>query len=321
MTSFLGSFESSQLYRSVLPVQERGVHFPMVCLVSAKISSRQFPLPASAPSLAPSYRASCPSLVFPLHRYPSSMQEPIIPPPAAPAASVPPAQPGQPVSRFDRYARPPLLEPEQISRKYPHRYLGVHEPAPEDFIGHSARYELRTSFYLIRAFLSILDWTAFLVIFISIGFTALCIQFGLYTDMPLSLLASGIVFPISFQISYAASRRERMLLDIASLKASMMGLYYLHRDWASSFNKPKHPYANNFRALMRTFVQDLVKYMEHKGGKERLHRIYETFDAMSKIHEALRKEEDWVKVWLPCVVPSSFSPSRCCRARINTSAI
>ncbi len=44
-----------------------------------------------------------------------------------------------------------------------------------------------------------------------------------------SVVCLGVIFPISFTISYAASRRERVLLDMASFKASVIGLYQMHR--------------------------------------------------------------------------------------------
>ena len=67
--------------------------------------------------------------------------------------------------------------------------------------------------FLLRVFLSVLDWSAFAVMMLSCGVTIICMHYkwcvvsldssnahGVrFTDMPLSLLASGIIFPISFR--------------------------------------------------------------------------------------------------------------------------
>lgn len=138
------------------------------------------------------------------------------------------------------------------------------------FKANQNRFSDRLNRFLFRVFLSVLDWSAFAIMMLSCGITILCMHFKWYTyiwkktwlitksltlslqqrftDMPLSLLASGIIFPISFRyvehrcfvpapmlslslslssISYSSSRRERVLLDIASLKASMVALYAL----------------------------------------------------------------------------------------------
>jgi len=198
-------------------------------------------------------------------------------------------------NRVAVYQRPPLLSAAEVAHMYPHRYMNVHEPSPEDYIGKPTIYEARTSFFLCRSFLSIFDWSAVVVVCLSIGLTVLCMRQAWATDMPLTLLAAGIVFPISFLIANAASRRERTLLDVASLKASLVCFYSITRDWNSAFTHSKRNYANDCRAIMRALVEDMAMYVEHRAGKERLVRIYQSFDQLSKVNEGMRREEDWVK--------------------------
>ncbi|GAX77572.1 hypothetical protein CEUSTIGMA_g5016.t1 [Chlamydomonas eustigma] len=56
--------------------------------------------------------------------------------------------------------------------------------------------------------------------------------------MDFSLVATGTVFPLTYTISQAYARRERATVLIANLKASVMALYYMHRDWDQSDNYP-----------------------------------------------------------------------------------
>jgi len=211
------------------------------------------------------------------------------------ASSGAPAGGVAPTARFDHYDRPELLSPIEVSRKYPHRYLGVHEPTVEEFLGRPTLFELHTSWYLFRAFLSIFDWTSFFVWCVGIGAVTLCMARKWYSDMPLTLLAAALVFPISFTISYGVSRRERTLLDVASLKASLVALYQLHREWQYAFPHSHRQYANDLRAVFATLVEDMALFIEHRGGKERIYRIYQSFDVISRMHEELRREDEWVK--------------------------
>lgn len=72
-------------------------------------------------------------------------------------------------------------------------------------------------------FISVLDWSAFAVMMLSCGVTIVCMHFGWYTDMPLSLLASGIIFPISFRcVAQPALVIGHSLLDSVSA-SSMFG--------------------------------------------------------------------------------------------------
>jgi hypothetical protein len=67
----------------------------------------------------------------------------------------------------------------------------------------------------------------------------MCLHYKWASDMPYSLLVTGVIFPISFIISFAIGRRERMLLDIASMKADIIGFYHLMRDWGTKCKKAR----------------------------------------------------------------------------------
>lgn len=49
--------------------------------------------------------------------------------------------------------------------------------------------------------------------------------------MDFSLIATGSTFPLVFSITQAFARRERATVLIANMKASIVALYFMHRDW------------------------------------------------------------------------------------------
>lgn len=101
------------------------------------------------------------------------------------------------------------------------------------------------------------------------------------------------------------------LLDVAALKASVFCLYLICRDWSSAFKSSARPYAAEFEKMAEVFIEDINVFIEHRGllgvalfamlltcvpgGKERLFRIYQTMDLVSRLSDEIRREEDWVR--------------------------
>ena len=116
-----------------------------------------------------------------------------------------------------------------------HRYNKRHEPRLDDYRGKSCarlRYDADSAAYLMRSFGALLFRLSTLVVLIlAVGLTLVCHYFKIFTDLPLNLLSVGIIFPISFGVQYNFGRRERVLLDIASLKASASALFVMAREW------------------------------------------------------------------------------------------
>jgi len=54
------------------------------------------------------------------------------------------------------------------------------------------------SWYLLKSFCSLLTLYGLVVLLLSLGATWFCYHYGYVADMPLTFLASGIFFPISF---------------------------------------------------------------------------------------------------------------------------
>lgn len=86
---------------------------------------------------------------------------------------------------------------------------------------------------LLKSFVRLITFHTVLVTGLAVGSTLMCFYLDLTTDMPISLLAAAIIFPISFGINYAFQRRERCFITMASLKSSAIALYQCHREWDS----------------------------------------------------------------------------------------
>jgi len=113
--------------------------------------------------------------------------------------------------------------------------------------------------------------------------------------MPLTLLTVGVIFPISFMIQYSVGRRERVLLDVASLKASVISLYVLAREWPPKEDGKVSPMADRMKNLLVSLMEEMAKYISHHDKGQNIYTIYEQFDEMFSLIEEIRVTDDWVK--------------------------
>lgn len=77
----------------------------------------------------------------------------------------------------------------------------------------------------------IFDWQVLAVAVLSVAATWLCMRYGVKADLPFELIAIAVVFPTAFAIGAAHKRREQSLESLASIRASIVSIYYAHRDW------------------------------------------------------------------------------------------
>jgi len=181
----------------------------------------------------------------------------------------------------------PKIAPEA----YPSRYVGRHEPRSTDYRS-PWRFELDTIVYLCKNYVLLcLNVQTFLTMGLALGFYFLFYFLELGIDMPLSLIAVSLVFPISFGISYTANRREAALKEVASIKASAISLFYCARNW------PAHN--QDLTTRFHECIYLLLRYMRHflsnKTGPSTLTEVYRQFDELSLLCEELRQQDEWVK--------------------------
>ncbi|GGD02245.1 hypothetical protein GTQ45_01270 [Pyruvatibacter mobilis] len=83
-------------------------------------------------------------------------------------------------------------------------------------------------------FVRIFDWHVLLVTAFACAATYLCIDNEIAADLPTSLIAVAIVFPIVFSINAAYTRREEALRYLGLVRATIASLYLAHRDWVGA---------------------------------------------------------------------------------------
>jgi hypothetical protein len=188
------------------------------------------------------------------------------------------------------------VQEENVPRK--HRYIGRHEPLPEDYTeSRCGRYNCSensftfyTTLYLIRSFSTLVFHSIMLVVLLlSIGSTVIFYQFDLVSDMPLTIIATGLFFPISFGINWTFTRRESFINNIADLKSCVLGMYMCVKEW----KRRDSDIDIRMKAVCAAMLQSIQLYLMHKGSS--VAEVYALFQKAFEILEELRTHDDWIK--------------------------
>ena len=89
--------------------------------------------------------------------------------------------------------------------------------------------------YLKNLYL-IVNIQTFIISFLAVTSTAICIHFKYEADFPLTIITMSIVFPIVFSIGGAYKRREAALKEYAAIKGYLRALYFVPIDWLENVN-------------------------------------------------------------------------------------
>lgn len=84
---------------------------------------------------------------------------------------------------------------------------------------------------VISAFIRLFDYHVLIVTSLALAATYVCVHFNVTADLPSSLIAVAIVFPIVFSINAAYQRREQALAMLARTQGFITALYFANRDW------------------------------------------------------------------------------------------
>jgi hypothetical protein len=185
----------------------------------------------------------------------------------------------------------PLREVREV---YPSRYRR-HEPKLSDFHKKKfqvLRYEFAMGWYLVRAFINLVSrgLTLFTIAF-GVGSVLVCYYFQLSSDIPLNIIGSAMLFPVSFSIPYILGRRENALHDLADLKASAVSIYLATREWAPTDHKREM--SKKVKRVLKELLHNIAKFVAHK--KEDLGVIYRSFDDLFVALEELRSSDRWIQ--------------------------
>jgi len=165
-----------------------------------------------------------------------------------------------------------------------------------------------------------LRFNTILVTCLSVVGTVVCYYKNWTFDLPSNLIAAGIVFPISFSIQFSLNRRERVLLDIASLKASAIALYSLSKEWPPIGAKPTNipdlfstknladeyieltgtnegEYCERMKQLLSDLLYEMTLYLGHRDSPQnsQIYTIYAKFDQLLHFIEEIRTSDEWIK--------------------------
>ena len=139
---------------------------------------------------------------------------------------------------------------------------------------------------IIKNFTYNINFKTFIIIFLSLITTYLCLRFDIIIQLPTGLIGIAIVFPIVFSINAAYRRREEALNYLASIKSSSISLFYLHRDLMPGDNRE---HAERIRLLTLDLFKSLNSYFMAVGDKDTTFRhIYSLFSRISLSIRQLR---------------------------------
>ncbi|MBN2431429.1 MAG: hypothetical protein JXQ27_08130 [Acidobacteria bacterium] len=83
----------------------------------------------------------------------------------------------------------------------------------------------------LKQILVIINLKALLITALAILSTYICERFSLTAELPLTIIATAVVFPIVFSIGGAYKRREDALDEYGTIKAHGRAIYFAARDW------------------------------------------------------------------------------------------
>lgn len=145
-------------------------------------------------------------------------------------------------------------------------------------------------FQVIRRTFLIIDLKAMIVVILSVGTTYFCGRFKLTTELPLTLIATAVIFPIVFSIGGAYKRREVALSEYGSIKAHGRVIYFAVRDWRDTpgdeaLQKARQLLGDLLLACRDLFMNPIDQMTEKEDA------VYKQFSTISRfIREELRQK-------------------------------
>lgn len=141
---------------------------------------------------------------------------------------------------------------------------------------------------VITAFIRLFDYHVFVVASLALAATYLCMHFNITADLPTSLIAVAIVFPIVFSINAAYQRREQALTLLARMEGFISALYFANRDWVG----PEHgaTLAPELKRVGDLLLNTVTKALSGTQAERQaaLTDAYDLFSNISQSNEKLR---------------------------------
>ncbi len=141
----------------------------------------------------------------------------------------------------------------------------------------------------VKSMILIINRKTFVITFLAILSTYLCIENNLTADFPLTLVSTAVIFPIVFSIAGAYKRRESALGEYASMKGNGKAIYLATRDWLEG---PGEKTLSKGRELLGALFSssDVLFSGDVSTFRKREDAVYDNFSNLSKfIKSDLRK--------------------------------
>jgi predicted membrane chloride channel (bestrophin family) len=139
---------------------------------------------------------------------------------------------------------------------------------------------------VIKNFLTILSYQTWIVMALSFLSTFMCSRYHVLVNLPTALISIAVVFPIVFSINAAYKRREEALCYFASIKSSIVALFYVHRDWGRHGQQEDSKRARELGMSLLINIQQYLTAKEHQQAQ--FQNIYHVFSQYSISIEKLR---------------------------------
>eukprot|EP01126_Amoeba_proteus_P006656 TRINITY_DN12323_c0_g1_i4.p1 TRINITY_DN12323_c0_g1~~TRINITY_DN12323_c0_g1_i4.p1 ORF type:complete len:252 (+),score=37.26 TRINITY_DN12323_c0_g1_i4:736-1491(+) len=125
---------------------------------------------------------------------------------------------------------------------------------------------------------------------VGIGAIYFCLNSGIVGKLSVEVIIPALFFPISFGITFTITRRERVLLDLASLKSSAVAIYISAREWAP--RRERKIITSKVKRQLQQLLRQLALFLQHK--EKNVSSVYVEFDVLFDILEELRKSDSWI---------------------------
>ena len=139
-------------------------------------------------------------------------------------------------------------------------------------------------------FFKIVNYQTVIVTILAVLGTFICNKYEIYASLPSNLIGVAIIFPIVFSMNAAYIRREEALRYLSSIKASVIAIYYAHRDWINS-DAPEEQVQEEISLLIQQLFKAIKEYFASSSKEEEakgFYAVYDLFSQFSLFNEKLR---------------------------------
>jgi hypothetical protein len=115
-------------------------------------------------------------------------------------------------------------------------------------------------------------------------------------DVNITLVSTGLIFPICFSLSESFKRREAVLTGVATMKSIACSYYLMARDW--TLDRSDTETVEAYRILLRHFLYQTERYFNYRTLEQKvchLEEITQTCHTLSVLNERSAVRAGYVK--------------------------